>query len=62
MAYYRARVNGWGNTYDPFLDIFSEFDFGCVEEGCNFFCPECREIQSCQAYQEIQEVWRSFYM
>ena len=62
MAYYRAKVTGFEKQADPFLDIFAEFDFGSVDDGCNFFCPECRQIQDCKAYKEIQEVWRSFYM
>ncbi len=62
MAYYRANLTEFGKQTDPFLDVFSEFDFGCVEEGCNFFCPECKQIHDCKAYKEIKEVWRSFYM
>ena len=62
MAYYRAKLTGFDKKTDPFLDVFAEFDFGCVDDGCNFFCPECRQIHDCKAYKEIQEVWRSFYM
>ncbi|GBE04247.1 MAG TPA: hypothetical protein ENH45_03410 [Nitrospirae bacterium] len=62
MAYYRANLTGFEKKTDLFLDIFSEFDFCSVEDECNFFCPECRQIQDCKAYKEIKEVWRSFYM
>ena len=62
MAYYRSNLKGFDRPADPFEAIFSEFDFSCIDDGCNYFCPECRQIHECKAYKEIQEVWRSFYM
>ncbi len=62
MAYYREEADKYKEEHDKFLDIFAEFDFMCMNDGCNFFCPECRNILKCEAYKETKEAWESFYM
>jgi hypothetical protein len=62
MAYYRDPDGKFGPENDLFLDIFLEFDFICMYDGCNYFCPECRNMLKCEAYQETKEAWETFYM
>jgi hypothetical protein len=41
----------------------------CVEHGfdyvdhsfCGGFCPECGQVFSCEAYEEINDEWDGFY-
>jgi hypothetical protein len=61
---------------DKYLSIFSDFNlteqaqpaldipaFGCdVDDDCDGFCPECKEMIKCEAYNELKEEWDSFYM
>lgn len=65
MAYYMDLTGKFRqNADDPdkFLDVFAEFDFMRIDDDCNFFCPECRNILQCEAYREIKDEWESFYM
>jgi len=42
----------------------------CAEHGvsyaentfCNGFCPDCGQILSCEAYEEINDEWDGFYI
>jgi hypothetical protein len=61
MAYYRKPTASDEQKYDEFSDIFAEFDYGYTYNGCDFFCPECRNIKKCEAYAEVEESWESFY-
>lgn len=62
MAYHRYDSVNSKHKKEEFHEIFAEFDFGYIDSGCNFFCPECRDILKCEAYKEIGESWESFYM
>jgi len=62
MAYYRKNFGNDEKKFDEFKDIFAEFDYGYSDPGCDFFCPECRNIRKCEAYAEVEEAWESFYM
>ena len=62
MAYHRKTFNRIGDSPDPFLHIFSEFDFYYPEKGCDFFCPECRLTKYCMAYEEFVWECEKFYM
>ncbi len=61
MAYYRDLFRGSDLEPDRFKDVFAEFDFTCIDEECNFFCPECRNMLKCSAYIEFKDEWESFY-
>lgn len=62
MAYHRSGPVNSRSENDDFYDVFAEFDFGYVDYGCNFFCPECRNMLKCDAYKEVGKSWESFYM
>ncbi len=62
MAYYRYNPKKKNDITDEYLEVFEEFDFGFVDYGCNFFCPECRNMMKCEAFSEVHEEWDSFYM
>lgn len=47
---------------EKYNEIFSEFDFLSVDDNCDFFCPGCRRIMECMAYEEVKDGWESFYM
>ncbi len=61
MAYYRGLSGIFGQTSDQFEDIFAEFDFACFSNECDFFCPDCRNMLKCAAYQEFRDEWELFY-
>ncbi len=61
MAYYRDSAGKFDCDSEQFLDIFAEFDFTDIEDGCDGFCPECELISKCENYQEIKDEWDSFY-
>lgn len=62
MAYHRDLDGSFGPESEEYLEIFSEFDFECSIDGCDFFCPECRDITKCRTYEEIKDEWETFYM
>lgn len=37
--------------------IFSELGFTYVEDGCDGFCPECEQKDTCQVYPELKDEW-----
>jgi hypothetical protein len=62
MAYHRDSGGKFEPGCEQFLEIFSDFDFENIDDGCNFFCPECRDILKCRTYEEIKDEWETFYM
>ena len=62
MAYYRDSEGKFGPDSEQYVEIFSEYDFDCSIDGCDFFCPECRDITKCRTYEEIKDEWETFYM
>jgi hypothetical protein len=65
MAYYRDKTGKFRQLSDnpnKYIDVFGEFDFICDDDECNFFCPDCRNMMKCEAYEEIKDEWESFYM
>lgn len=42
--------------------IFTELGFTFVDDGCDGFCPECRQMTTCKVYEkELKAEWESFY-
>ncbi len=62
MAYYKYNPGQLKEEVDKYQNVFEEFDFGYIEQGCDFFCPECRDIMKCEAFSEVKEAWELFYM
>ncbi len=62
MAYYRDSESKFGPDSEQYVEIFSEYDFDSSIDGCDFFCPECRDITKCRTYEEIKDEWETFYM
>lgn len=62
MAYYRVTSDNSQQLNDRYLDVFSDFDFKDIEITCDFFCPECRQLSSCETYTEIKGEWEFLYM
>ena len=61
MAYYRDLSSKIDLASDRFVEIFGEFNFTSIDDECNFFCPECRDMLKCAAYIEFRQEWESFY-
>lgn len=61
MAYYRGVSGTYGQANDRFEDLFAEFDFVYFSNDCNLFCPDCRNMLKCAAYQEFRDEWELFY-
>ena len=62
MAYYKYNPGKSNIENEKYQDVFAEFDFGYADDGCDFFCPECRNIMKCEAFKEVREAWELFYM
>jgi hypothetical protein len=61
VAYYRDCSGKCDQSSDQFLEIFSEFDFDCFDNTCDFYCPGCINMLKCEIYFEIMGEWKSFY-
>jgi len=62
VAYYRVTSDDSQQPQEKFLDVFSDFDFTDIDITCDFFCPECRKLSSCETYSEIKSEWEFLYM
>ena len=62
MAYHRLWHDTSTDNTQEYLDIFSEYDFERADDCCDFFCPDCKKMPECVAYEEIKGGWDSFYM
>jgi hypothetical protein len=62
VAYYKVTSDDSQQLPDKFLDVFSDFDFTDIDISCDFFCPECRKLSSCETYSEIKNEWDFLYM
>jgi len=62
MAYHRRFEKKFSQEPDKYVEVFSEFDFEYMYDGCDFFCPNCSRILECMTYSEIKSGWESFYM
>ncbi|NUO09501.1 MAG: hypothetical protein HUU08_12620 [Candidatus Brocadia sp.] len=41
--------------------IFTELGFTYVDDGCDGFCPECKQKQECDIYDEVKDEWDDIY-
>ena len=62
MAYHRRFEKSCPQEPDKFVEVFSEFDFEAMYDGCDFFCPNCTRILECMTYSEIKNGLETFYM
>lgn len=63
-VYFRETVDKFERYFDDpeqFHKIFSELGFSYVEDGCDGFCPECKQMLKCEAYEETKDEWEGFY-
>lgn len=49
------------NDPEQFHKIFTELGFIYVDDGCDGFCPECKQKLECEVYEEIRDEWEGFY-
>ncbi len=63
-AYFKDTVEKFEQYFnDPekFHKIFTELGFAYVDDGCDGFCPECKQMLKCEAYKEMKDGWEKFY-
>jgi hypothetical protein len=41
--------------------IFTELGFAYVDDGCDGFCPQCEQKQTCDLYDEFKDEWEALY-
>jgi len=41
--------------------IFTELGFTYVEDGCDGFCPQCKQKLTCDLYDEFKDEWEALY-
>lgn len=62
--YFRETVEKFERYFDDpkqFHKIFSELGFTYIEDGCDGFCPECRQMLKCEVYKESKDEWEGLY-
>lgn len=63
-AHFKDTVEKFEQYYnDPeqFHKISTELGFTYVDDGCDGFCPECKQKSECEVYKEIKDEWKEFY-
>lgn len=64
MVYFRATVEKFERYFDDpeqLHKIFSELGFTYIEDGCDGFCPECKQMLKCEVHKETKDEWSRFY-
>ncbi len=63
--YHKKVIEDFDNNGNRFLQnsVIPYIELGYVYSGsgCDGFCPECRQIEQCEAYEDIKDGWRLFY-
>lgn len=49
------------NDPDHHHKIFTELGFTLVEDGCDGFCPQCKQKPTCDLYDEFKDEWEALY-
>jgi hypothetical protein len=65
----KAYIRGIFNRQKNYLhapgqlqEIMAEHGFDYVDHNCcDGFCPDCGQMHSCEAYEEIKDEWKGFY-
>lgn len=65
----KAYVRGIFNQYQECAQDTERLQEICAEQGiayidhnnCDGFCPDCGQMSTCEAYEEIREEWDGFY-
>ncbi len=63
-AHFKDTVENFEEYYnDPeqFHKIFTELGFTYVDDGCDGFCPECKQKATCEVCEEINGEWEGLY-
>ncbi len=63
-AYFRERTKRFDEYHDDleeFHEVFTELGFTSIDDGCDGFCPECKQITTCAVYRETKEDWDRIY-
>lgn len=51
------KFDEYFNDPEQFNKIFTELGFIYVNDGCDGFCPECKQMKTCEVYKEIKDGW-----
>ena len=49
------------NDHEQHPKIFTELGFTLVEDGCDGFCPQCKQKLTCDLYDEFKDEWEALY-
>ncbi|MBI5746266.1 MAG: hypothetical protein HZA13_04620 [Nitrospirae bacterium] len=64
-VHFRETVEKFERYFDDpeqFHKIFTELGFTYIEDGCDGFCPECKQMLKCgEAYKESKDGWEGIY-
>jgi hypothetical protein len=47
------RFEKYDNDPEQHYKIYSELGFSYVDDGCDGFCPNCEQKDSCETYAEV---------
>ncbi|MFO0793297.1 MAG: hypothetical protein U0586_04455 [Candidatus Brocadiaceae bacterium] len=49
------------NDPEQHHNIFTEPGFTYIDDGCDGFCPKCKQKMTCEAYEELKDEWEGLY-
>ncbi len=64
MAYFRTKGNNLEHyfNYHKKFHLFPNLSFIYIEDTCDGFCPDCKEMPRCEFYKELKDEWEGFYL